>query len=184
MSARNVSGMVMLGVGRYIEEELDPARRDRLHSKGQMVERANIKQDAWYPLQPFANICRSLDELYDDPQEGFQAVRRAGKCIAEDGASTYLRLLMKVLTPKLFIRQFPGLWKRYHDFGELTIDMQDIDKNRVVAIMPAYPCVYGLAAGWIEFAFAAFKAKADLKCDYPWRGETPDPFRFTLTWTS
>jgi len=165
-------------------QDLDPAAREELKRLLPEITRGieELHKDEWYPLGRLVEVCTTIDQVYGDAERGFAAIKGCGRYIAEEGASTYLKLVLKIVTPRLFVRQFPTLWKRYHDFGELTIDTGGLDQNRATIFMPAYPCVRGLSTGWIEYAFTLFKTQVRIESNWPWRAPVPDRLELRLHW--
>ncbi len=174
----------MRGTARYALNDLEPALRDRLKASFPELARSldEIKKDDWYPLGRLVELLSAIDGVHADPEAGLAAIKTCGRHIAEEGASTYLKLVMKVITPRLFVRQFPTLWKRYHDFGELSVDTSKVDANKAVLTMTPYPGVRGLCSGWIEYAFTLFKTRVDIQSSWPWRGPMPRDLELRLSW--
>jgi hypothetical protein len=184
MQQRHIRGHLMRGTARYAFNDLVPAARDSVRRS--IPELASglddVKRDEWYPLGRLIELITTIDSTFDDPEQGLAAIKTCGKYIAEEGVSTYLKLVMKVITPKLFVRQFPTLWKRYHDFGDLSVDTSRIDDNRAVLAMPAYVGVRGLCSGWIEYAFGLFRTRVAIEANWPWRAPAPDRLELALHW--
>jgi hypothetical protein len=173
-------------MGKYIREVLDPALREPVQRQCDhvLVRLGDVDRTAWYPLQDAIDMYKAIYDQYDDPQKGFDALWRAGHHVASDAAGTFLKLLLKVLTPKLFARQFPEIWRRYHDWGELRADLGDLEQNKVYFTMPGYPYVPPVTAGWLEYLFLGFGMK-DVNVDVkvspagPW----PDQVDFEVSWS-
>jgi hypothetical protein len=184
MDNRKVSGHLLLGVTRYVQEQLTEAERLRVQERVPHIlgRGVSLERSAWYPLTHIVELCAAVDSLEREAESSFTSLCRAGECIAGDGASTYLRLLLKVLTPKLFIRQFPALWRRYHDFGELSVDSRRIHENYAIIHMPSYEYVSALATGWIHFAFQQLSVHVDVETNYPWRGDVPERLEVRFAW--
>jgi hypothetical protein len=183
---KHARGHLILGMGKYIQEELDPALRGPVQARcAHVLSRlGEVERTGWYPLQDVVDLYEALYKQFDDPQGGFNALWRAGHYVASDAAGTFLKLLLKVLTPRLFARQFPEIWRRYHDFGELRPDMRDLDKNKVYFTMPGYPFVPPVTAGWLEYLFTGFGMKevvVDVKV--PPAGPWPDEVEFVVSWS-
>jgi len=183
-ATRHVRGYLLRGTARYALSDLPSAARSEIDLAMPGLARSidDIRRDGWYPLGRLVELINTIDQLHPDPDRGLVAIKSCGKYIAEEGATTYLKLVMKVITPKLFVRQFPALWKRYHDFGELTVDTRRIDDNRATLRMPAYPGIRGLCTGWIEYAFASLDHPIAVESNWPWRGAVPERLELTLTW--
>jgi hypothetical protein len=184
MDQRHVRGHLMRGAARYALRDLDAKAAESIRRA--IPELANgieqIRKDDWYPLGHLVELCMMIDGQFGDPEQGLAAIRTCGRYIAEEGVSTYLKLVMKVITPRLFVRQFPTLWKRYHDFGELSVDTSKLDENRATLYMPAYPGVRGLCSGWIEYAFSLFKVRVHLEANWAWRAPMPERLELKAQW--
>jgi hypothetical protein len=184
MEQRHVRGHLMRGAARFALNDLAPPAREEVRRSVPDLSTTldEIRKDDWYPLGRLIELITTIDRTFPEPERGLAAILTCGKYIAEEGVSTYLKLVMKVITPRLFVRQFPTLWKRYHDFGELSVDVGDIEHNRATLIMPAYPGVRGLCSGWIEYAFGLFKTRVTIDTNWPWRAPTPERLEMRLAW--
>jgi hypothetical protein len=88
-----------------------------------------------------------------------------------------------VLTPRLFARQFPEFWKRYHAFGELSVELTSIETRRFVFTTPSYDYLGTVGAGWVDFVFKAFGyTSVKVETNAPLGAPLPDITRFSVTW--
>lgn len=184
---KSARGFVVLGIARYVDKILAPEMRERVLAATPEVskQRQGLKRTEWYPLSYAVDQCAAIAEQFSDPQRSYDEVKRCGHFIADDASATYLKLLMKVLTPKLFARQFPEVWKRYHDFGRLVTDMSRIDENYLIFTLPGYPYVTPMCHGWMEFVFDQLGKGDSLKVttNHPLGAPTPEQVEYTLTWS-
>lgn len=186
MSDRHVRGFFVLGVEHYATAKLPPSTQTKVKQAQESfaVKLPELKKNDWYPLSHVVDQCAAIEAEATDPDSAYDELKRCGQFIANDAASTFLKLLIKVLTPKLFARQFPEIWKRYHDFGELTADLAEIDNNKVIFYMPGYTYLAPLASGWIEYVFNAFgKSDVEVTTNNPPGTPVPETVRFDVAWS-
>jgi hypothetical protein len=187
MTDKHARGHLILGMAKYIQEELDPALRASVQERcGDVLARVReVDRTAWYPLDDVVAMYEAVHGQFADPKEGWDELWRAGKFVASDAAGTFLKLLLKVLTPRLFARQFPEIWRRYHDFGDLRADLQALDDNRVSFTMPGYPFVAPVTAGWLEYLFIGFGMKhVQVVVDAPHGGPWPEELHYQVSWSA
>lgn len=175
-----------MGIARYVDQALAPQMRQKVldATPDLTSKRESLKKTEWYPLAYAVDQCAAIDAQFEDPHKSYDELKRCGHFIADDAASTYMKLLMKVLTPKLFARQFPEVWKRYHDFGKLASDMSHIEENRVVFTIPGYPYVAPMCHGWLEFAFDCLGKgnSLEVETNQPPGAPVPDLVEYRVKW--
>lgn len=106
----------------------------------------------WYPVAYIGELNRLVVTALaeNDEERARSDLASCGKFLAEEATSTFMRLLMRVLTPGLFARKLPELWRRDCTYGKLdiqtdertmTIRLSEMDgHDHIAAIMPGYTC--------------------------------------------
>ncbi|MFW5875756.1 MAG: hypothetical protein ACOCXM_03370 [Myxococcota bacterium] len=186
MEEKHARGFVVMGIAKYIDEAMpEGGQQVRAATPEVTAHRHELTRTQWYPLSYAVDQCAAIAAKHQDPQEAWNEVERCGEFIANDAASSFLKLLMKVLTPSLFARQFPEVWKRYHDFGSLQTDLSQIENNTVVFTVPGYDYVGPLVAGWIRYIFRSFgKSNLEIETNVPAPGvPAPEEVRFVVSWS-
>jgi hypothetical protein len=154
---------------------LAPRTRDVLGS---------VSPSDWYPLEIGVDVLRQIERAHEGDAETRKVIRRAGRAIARDATGTFMKLLLKVLTPRMFASKFPEFWRRYHDFGDCKIDVSRIEERWFAVEVPGYEYLHSVGAGWIEHVFDSLgKTNIVVKDNCP-PGEILVPtVRWETTWT-
>ena len=66
----------------------------------------------------------------NDERAVYDDLVRCGAAMGGFATGTFLKLLLKVLTPRLFARKFPDLWARDHQRGR--IEIVSVEDNSMV----------------------------------------------------
>jgi hypothetical protein len=126
---------------------------------------------------------RGIRKVEKDEATFNATLLRCGNYMGKDATSTFMALLMKVLTMKMFISKLPKFWEQYHDFGPARVDTSELDARRVSVSVPGYDYVHVLGAGWLEHMLRSLgkpKGKVGWSCP---PGEISAPeVRWDLSW--
>jgi hypothetical protein len=157
-----VKGTYLRATADFVAKRFSPADQERVLARlppdGRELLR-RIDKSAWYPLPYVVGLFHGIEEVNADPERTVTDIRACGKFIANEAANTFLKLLLRVLTPKLFSRQFPEFWRKYNSFGDLKVDLTRFDENRVRFTVTGYDYVHCIGAGWIEYVFESLGKK-------------------------
>jgi hypothetical protein len=180
---RLVHGIYVDNVRTFVFERCSPEVADAVERELPELRGMHVEQRKTYGLayvtRPFAAVHIALA----DDQAAETMLKSCGAFIAENAATGFLKLLIKVLTPRLFARQFPEFWKRYHAFGELTVDLTWLEARRCVFTAPSYDYLGTVGAGWIDFVFNAFGySEVKVESNAPLGAPLPETTRFSVTW--
>jgi len=156
-------GKSIRSIGAYIRT-LDPALTERIE-RGMSPEVLKIAHDArpddWYPYEYFKEPHDAVVAAFDDPVEARKAVHQIGRFACEATANSFLRLVLRMMTPSLFARKcsqllagdfrgFPGgapdvkFDLSNESNGEIKIELTNAQNH---------PYLGASAIGYIEFAF-------------------------------
>jgi hypothetical protein len=183
-------GYTMMGCMAYIDEHYDEPTRKRIYDglspevRGQMT---TYKRVDWYPRIHLVEFMRGIASVQGgDQAKAFEELVSCGESVARDAATTFLRLLMKILTPVLFAKKIPDIWERDSKGGKMVADASRVDERVMVMRLTdveAFDHVGPLACGWIRFAMTAMGKKGVVVTAAEWSLATPGPRDLTLTVT-
>ncbi|MCA9590120.1 MAG: hypothetical protein KC657_32675 [Myxococcales bacterium] len=138
----------------------------------------------FYPVQHFTELLRGIaKEAGDDETTVRNEIARAGEFIAGVATSTFLKLLMKVLTPTLFAKKLPSLWERDNQGGQFVADVSKADEGRLTLELKdieGYDYIGPIALGWVRFAMSAMGEKVLESSLEGWSLANPSPKTVTL----
>lgn len=130
-----IRGHVLEHTARYCRTSFDYAAAARIDGELSIEVKATLDTLAsaeWYPrrfhvemLQAIASVRGSSDVTCGD-------IQRCGAALAEPN-NDFVRLLMKLMTPQLFIKKLPRFWER--DYGASgTIESEALQAERGVNV--------------------------------------------------
>jgi hypothetical protein len=158
---RHVKGLPIKVAFDYIGANFPPAEGDKIIASLDPALVAlvpDLKPTAWYPLSYWVAI---FDAVVADQTvaAGEERLKLVGGSVANEALGSFLKLLLKILTPSLFANKFDVFWRKYHDFGDLRVVEKDIEHSHIVFSLDLegqeYPHVHISAGAWIECAFRA-----------------------------
>jgi uncharacterized protein (TIGR02265 family) len=124
---RLIKGVHILPLHDFIAELRDEERRGRIYDRMRQETRdmlKDVQRDEWKPMPLVADINDAIYTSRDEPAEGYADMVAAGKVIADYAAGTYVRLLIKLMTPKILASKWPDIWRKSHNFGEMTCRLE------------------------------------------------------------
>jgi hypothetical protein len=183
---RKASGPYVAGAHLFIKQHFTPAQQEKILS-GLPADVRNalptVKPSEWYPLHYAYEQLRGIYRAHEDPTAGLRAVEHCGRFIGDQAASTFLRLVMKILTLPLLANKWPDLWLRYHSFGGCYADASQVSQNKFIVVGPGYPFVHCIGVGWMQNVLHTMgKKNVVVESDVPAdKVELPE-IRWTARW--
>lgn len=174
---------------KYLREGLPSDRRVKV------LERINPETIRWIetlskPAEMYT--VEKAVEIYDaivfasggDDAIAEQDLCNCGKFAASEASNTFLRLLMKVLTPGLFAKKLPSLYARDNSKGVVRVEATD---DRLICNMSqikGYPHMPAVAVGWATFTLEMMGKSLSKSTLRGWSVATPDvdEAEFELVW--
>jgi hypothetical protein len=182
----------MIGAMSYIDATYDEATRRQIYDAlpaDVRAARKTYKRVEWYPVEHFSAFLREIANLQKNEADASSSVADCGSAVARDAANTFLKLLMRVLTPVLFAKKLEKIWARDHDFGAIKTDISQADEKVIkirIEDVEGYDFIGPLAVGYFRFAIGSM-GKKGLKVHMEgWSLANPGPrdLDYTITWAS
>jgi len=146
---------------------------------------ASMGPAAWCPGEHYVDILRRLAAVSNgDSDRARQLLVESGVYVARTASNTFLRLLMKMLTPGLFAKKLPDIWKRDCTIGKLEVAVAPPKITcRFIDIAP-FDHAACTGAGFLTSAFQAMGKKIEKidMSDWSLQKPAPDSFTIELTW--
>jgi hypothetical protein len=139
--------------------------------------------DARYAIDVFRCIANHAG---GDEALARELLIEAGQSISKTAANTFLRLLMKMLTPTVFAKKMPDFWRRDSTMGTLEVEIEDQRLTVYMVDMDSFDHVACTTAGFVKNAFEGMGKKI-VKIETPdWSFATPyvPRSKLILTWTN
>lgn len=185
---RLVKGIHVIPLHDFIKENYDEDTRNGIYER--MSEPARemlrtIKREDWMPVELVGNVADALFRANDDAEQGYQDIVKAGAAIADYATNTYVRLLIKLMTPKIMASKWPDIWKKSHNFGLMQCQLESDRMLRMtLAEVGNYTHIGPTAAGFLTYALKAMNMPdanvvqvRDRYVDF-----NADHYEFRITW--
>ncbi len=189
MGQEVIRGYLILGCMDYIDS-FNEADRERMYSTlpaDVSSHRSAYDKMAWYPQKTISVLYDAIAKLHpNDEEKAYEALRNCGTFIAEAATNSFLKLLMRVMTPAVFCKKAPDLWARDNRCGRM--ETEQVDERHLVTHLRAVEGYFHagpVAGGFGVFALRSVGAKdVDLKIS-GWSLATPCPaeVRLDMTWS-
>ncbi len=141
---------------------------------------------AWYPRTEIMRLTRAIADSQPDEKAAYDALVRCGEFGGRAAIGTFMKLLFKILTPKMFASKFPDFFKRDNQGGEPGVE--SIDERRVVlraAEIEGYDHFGPYTVGFARIALGAMGLKnLEVTCSPTWSRAAPsaETVRIIATW--
>lgn len=132
---------------------LSPELRDQLDS---------IEPFEFYPRRYFAEVVQAVAGLHEDEEERYAALATLGEGIARGATNTFLRLLMRMMTPRLFARKAQTIWSKDHRGGTIKADPSKLAQKEMtitISELDGFAYMNAISLGWMRFGFGAMGCK-------------------------
>ena len=124
---RLIKGIHILPLHDFVNEHYDDDTRSAIYARMRQETRdmlAAVKRDEWRPMAHVADINAAIYASSKDPTTGYNDIIGTGKAIADYAAGTYVRLLIKLMSPKIMASKWPDIWKKSHNFGDMKCKLE------------------------------------------------------------
>lgn len=135
------------------------------------------KEVAWYPISLNAELNRIVANAIGRGDEDLtrEGMIGLGKFMAHEATNTFLRLFIRVLTPALFAKKLPDLFRRDFESGHLEVDVTDRVLTLKFSKMEGMDHVICTAVGFVTFAVETMGKQITKKTIHGWSLATPAP---------
>lgn len=190
MTDQVIRGYLILGCMDYIDS-FDEQRRERVYSSlpsGVSRDRDAYDKMLWYPLKTISGYYSAIANQHaDDEAKAYEAMLQCGRFIAEAATNTFLKLLMRIMTPAVFGKKAPDLWARDHRYGRMEAESTYLRDNHLIVRLhdvDGYEHAGPVAAGFAMFALKAVGASdIDVKVsDWSMKAPAPSQVKIDLKW--
>jgi hypothetical protein len=174
----------------FVEKNYDDAARKRIFGALSPPTRAFLeiaKKQQWASPSYSAELWTAIVKEHPPDQAADQLVK-VGRYMGAFATNTYLKLLMKMLTVKMFAKKFPDIWQRDANFGRVELgDLAEIGDGKLTIHFKDLNWAYfgPICNGWFSFSLETMGLKG-LKVETAnWSIQNPDPGELTyrVSWT-
>jgi hypothetical protein len=192
MSDRQIRGYMLTCAYRYLKDRIgeeaakaaftksmSPADRDLLQS---------AKSTGWYPAEVLVQASRVIAATVGggDEAKTREAFIGLGTFTATEATGTFLKLLMRVLTPNLLAKRFPELWSRDVSRGTARVEIGHQKLCFYLSDIEGFEYCGPVAMGWTSFVLGLMGKDVKLGELNGWSLANPGPesVSFELSWTN
>jgi len=187
---RRIRGNHVIPLLRYIQSSYDQNTQQTIYESLSETTRGTLEDldtDVWYPASVVADLHRGLFAAQPDPEKGYAAIRDSGAAVAEYGVNTFMRLLIKLMTPEMLAKKWPAIWSKSHNFGKMQTALdQSTDRklNLSLSEVDQYSYIGPCAVGFLSYSLKAMGRKdaSVVERDLDYSRECAPAYNFEITW--
>ena len=188
MSNAEVRGYTIIKTAEYLRQTAGEQEAKRLFNAFTPQTQHAIgtaKPAEWQAAEISSELLRAVAGLAKGNEEkAKQELVNCGKFLASEATNTFLKLLMKVLTPSMFAKKLPSLWSRDSSHGKFEVDVYEDRIACRMLEMEHYEHITPISVGYVSFALEAMRKTIDRWNMDGWSLKTPNPSTstFELYW--
>lgn len=149
----------------------------------------SLKPAEWYPREYLMAMLKGIAAVKSHDVGSYQDLVAYGNYVATEATNTFLKLLLKMLTPTLFAKKVPEFWQRDHrGSGHFEVDVQRANEGiiamRLVGI-GGFDHIGVAAIGFISCGLKTMGKKDVQVKQSGWSMATPSPdeVNYEVTWS-
>lgn len=146
---------------------------------------AAVRPAGWCSAEDLSEAYRAVASISKgDEAKTRDSLIECGRYTAREASNTFLKLLMKLLTPSMFAKKLPDFWARDCTGGKIEVQLQDDRLVNRLTNMDGLEHIGPVAVGYVKFALEAMgKTITETKL-YDWSLQNPGPSTcsFELHW--
>jgi hypothetical protein len=164
-----------------------PKVRAQFSPELQALLASELKHAGWYPMSLFNEVTRQIVEHVgkNEQEASREAIHQCGRHIAREATNTFLRMLLRLLSPALLAKKLPELLKRdFSGGGQLVAELNGRTLICEYIDMNEFEHCIAYASGFVATAFESMGKKVQ-SIELPgWSVDKPsvDRARYELTW--
>jgi hypothetical protein len=186
-----IRGYSLKQTAKYLETKFDSDVRRRSFESLPPVLRSQIntlEPGEWYPRDYSTALFRAIAAAKNDEAGIYQDLVGCGEFIASEATNTFLKLMMRIMSPTLFAKKVPEFWKRDQKGGYFEADVSQADKSVIkmkLVDVEGYDHIGIVSIGWVQFGMTALGKKGVKVKQSGWTVDRPGPreVEYEVTWS-
>ena len=140
----------------------------------------NLKTSEWYPREYMVPLMRGIASVKNDNVGSAEDLANYGQAVASEATNTFLKILMKLLTPTLFAKKFPEFYARDHKgSGHFEVDIEKVKDGKITIKLvgaEGFDHIGAASVGFFRFGIESISGpgSVDIKTR-GWSLATPSP---------
>lgn len=158
-----------------IMEGLSPALRQALNGAA---------PTGWQPAAYTSELAHEIAKLANgDETKAREQLEACGEFVGKAATTTFLKLVMKVLTPTMFAKKLPTLWSRDATGGTYVVDVFEDHIVCRLKDMEAFAHMGPISVGYVRFALKSMGMQIVSSKLHDWALDKPiAPAWFEIYW--
>lgn len=191
MSEGQIRGYSVAQQAAFIDQHFDADTAARIKASLPDEVRdaiAGFQPAEWYPRSYSVAILTAIASAEADSDEAcYRRLVDCGKFISSEATNTFLRLLLKILTPTMFAKKVPTFWDRDMRGGHFEVDLSGAKDKRIgmkLVDVEGFAHIGAVSAGFIEFGMEAVGEAGVKIAQSGWSLAQPGPAEvgYEVTW--
>jgi len=186
-----IRGYSLQQTAKYLDTQFEPSVHRRVCTDLPETVRSamgSFQPGEWYPREYSSALFRAIAQAKNNEQDSYQDLVRCGEFIATEATNTFLKLLMRIMSPTLFAKKVPEFWKRDQRGGYFESDVSGADHALIkmrLADVEGYDHIGIVSIGWIQFGMVALGKKNVKIAQKGWSFTRPGPreIEYEVTWS-
>jgi hypothetical protein len=175
----------------FIDKHFDSETSKRLRNELPEEVKAAIptlQPAEWYPREYEIALLRAIASVRGNDEGSFADLIGCGEFVASEATNSFLKILMKMLTPTMFAKKVPEFYLRDNkNNGHFEVDVSKASQGRIdMALIgcDGFDHMPITAMGWVTFGLRAMGKKGVQAKQKGWSLATPSPHevRYEVTW--
>jgi hypothetical protein len=192
MTVPMVRGYTVEQTAAFIDSHYDEDTRKKIYASVPSELRDKLGHLAaaeWYPRDYNVALLRGVAAVRNDNKGSYDDLVALGRFVAVEATNTFLKLLLKMLTPAMLFKKVPSIWERdTRDCGRYEADFSKVAENKVTLRLlgaEGYDHVCITSIGYFESVLGRM-GKQDARIEQKgWSLATPSPseVRIDIAWS-
>jgi hypothetical protein len=98
----------------FVDQHFDGPTQERVKAEIPSDSQAvsQLKPIDWVPVERFTAVLRAVSSAKNDPEGSLLDIVECGRFISTEATNTFYRLLLKVISPAIFVSKVQTFWAR------------------------------------------------------------------------
>lgn len=186
-----IRGHVIQHTAKFFRNEVEPELALRIDAALSLELKTllrEIEPASWYSRQLQVDILRAVAAVHGDEAATRSDLLRCGGAMAV-GGNEFMRLLMKVLTPELFLKKASRFWVRDHqDSGSYHLERLDNEGHNACLRLRGVAGYAHSGLLWLGWMRAIFDEMGQpgaeiVQQGWTWSNPAPDEVVYEVKWS-
>jgi hypothetical protein len=148
---------------------------------------SDIDPVQWYPRDFCAALHRGIASVKGDSSAAYEDLIKCGEYIASEATNTYMRLILKIVSPSMFVNKVPTFWQRDHKSGKFSVEEIALPSRKIkmrLSEVGGFDHIGPCAIGFLRFGLNTVGLKNVRITQHGWSmaSPAPDEVAYDIAW--